>query len=335
MNEQDARNLPQGSHRIEVAMGDPRAASGPLSLAIGNFDGVHLGHRALIRSTIERAAALGATPALLTFEPHPRKFFQPEAPFFRLTPPDLQSERLAETGIARIVAVAFDAAFAALSAEQFVRDGLIGWLDARAVIVGEDFHFGAKRQGTPEFLREAGLRHGFETVFVPPVRDRDGTVVSSSSIREALASGDVATANRRLGHPFTLRGEVIHGRKEGRQLGYPTANIALPPGCGLATGIYAVAVKLDGIWRPGVASYGRRPMFDNGALLFETHVFDFSGDLYGRPLDLRLHGWLRPERAFPDLDALIRQMDSDSADARRLLAEDHAATPFTGESRVL
>jgi riboflavin kinase/FMN adenylyltransferase len=287
---------------------------------IGNFDGAHRGHAAIVSAARNLVAARHAEIWALSFTPHPRLFFRPGMPLFQLTPPPLRLERLAAIGFDGLVELAFNAELAGMSAENFVRDVLVNGLHASGVVVGDDFHFGKNRLGTPDYLAIAGRELGFATSFVPPFRDEGGAVISSSAIRMALGDGDLATADRMLGYAFEIIGPVIHGAKRGRELGYPTANIALDPACGLKHGIYAVRVRLDGATLNGVASFGRRPMFDNGAPLLEVFVLDFSGDLYGKTLRVSFEAFLRGEENFDSLETLIRQMDADQAEARRLLA---------------
>lgn len=292
-------------------------------LAIGNFDGAHRGHEAVAAAARTLAAGLrqAGPVTALSFEPHPRTFFEPYRLFFRLNSPEERPKRLASIGFEALALLAFDARLAATSAEDFVQHLLVERLGAAGVVVGHDFHFGKGRQGTPEFLAEAGRRHGFAVRFVEPYRDETGAIVSSSAIRQALSEGNVATANRMLGYAYAVAGEVIHGAKRGRELGYPTANIALPSGNGLRHGIYAVRIEIDGEPRAGVASFGRRPMFDNGAPLLEVFVIDFSGDLYGKRVTVSFAGFLRGEERFDSLEALIRQMDADQTEARRILSQ--------------
>lgn len=298
--------------RLPDRLGHPVAA-------IGNFDGVHRGHRFVLAEAIRLARELGRPAVALTFSPHPRQFFQPDAPHFRLTPPDVQAERTAEAGLDGLITLTFNAALAALGAEAFVRDLLVGRLGISGAVVGADFHYGKGRAGTPASLAAAGRDFGFAVKLLTQVADGDEPV-SSTRIRTALAEGDCELANRLLGYEWYVRGPVIHGEKRGRDLGYPTANMALAPGTGLRHGIYAVRVRIDGAEHPGVASFGRRPTFDNGAPLLETHVFDFRGDLYGKVIDVAFVRYLRPEAKFDTLDALVRQMDADSATARAVLA---------------
>jgi riboflavin kinase / FMN adenylyltransferase len=290
------------------------------SVCIGNFDGMHRGHRAVLASASVPAHAAGRPALVLTFEPHPRAFFRPSEPLFRLTPPPLKAELIASAGLDGVLVLDFDAALSALSAEAFVREMLVERLAPHSVVVGYDFHFGRRREGTPARLKELGEAFGFETVFVDPVGNDDP--VSASAVRAALAEGRVEDANGLLGYRWLVEGEVEHGAKRGRELGYPTANIALDPGCRLRFGIYAVRVQIadTGAVFGGVASFGRRPMFDNGAPLLEVFLFDFSGDLYGRTLRVEFLSFLRGEEKFDGLEALLEQMDRDSAAARRINA---------------
>lgn len=289
-------------------------------VAIGNFDGVHRGHRAVLDIALSVAREAGAPAYALTFEPHPRSVFNPDRPVFRLTPAEMKARVLAATGLNGVVSLPFTREFAGIEAEAFVHDILRGRLKIRHAVTGYDFHFGRARRGTPEFLEEAGRTDGFGVTIVSPENDEAGEAVSSTRIRTALAEGDIALANALLGYRWSVEAEVRHGDKRGRDLGYPTANLALPPETGLAHGIYAVRAQVDGRWIDGVASHGRRPTFDNGAPLFEVHLFDFSGDLYGRRMRVMLAAYLRPEAQFDSIEALIAQMDRDSAEARAALA---------------
>lgn len=325
MNEHDPSKF--SLWRPADALGDgypPTLENGFRVVAIGNFDGAHRGHAAVAAEARALAAAAGsgrrAEILALTFDPHPRAFFQPGQPHFRLLDPALRREALARIGFDGAVILPFTAAFAALSPADFIEKILVARLGADGVVVGEDFHFGRARAGTPALLVEAGARLGFAVRLVTPFRDAGGAVVSSSAIRAALASGGITRANAMLGYPYSVRGEVIHGEKRGRDLGYPTANIRLDPASGLAHGIYAVRAKIDGRWHEAVASFGRRPHFDNGAPLLETHLFDFKGDLYGKEIEVAFVAYLRGEAKFDSLEALVAQMDADCRDARRLLA---------------
>lgn len=289
-------------------------------LAIGNFDGVHRGHKALLAAARARAAELSRPVGLVTFEPHPRTVFRPDQPVFRLTPPDTRRSLVAAEGCGAIAELVFDKTFAARSAEAFIHELLIGALDAAAVVVGADFAFGQGRRGDVGMLGRELAEAGRGLIVPEPVIDGEGAVISSSRIRDALADGDVALAGALLGHDWLVRGEIVHGDKRGRLLGFPTANMLLRPDNRLRHGIYAVRMRLDGVWHPAVASFGRRPTFDDGAPRLETFVFDFADDLYGRVVDVAFAGWIRPEMKFDGVDALIAQMQKDSALARAMTA---------------
>jgi riboflavin kinase/FMN adenylyltransferase len=298
-------------------------------VAMGNFDGVHLGHRAVIAAAQEMAARKGVPALAVTFEPHPRKFFSPRTPQFWLSNETAKLRLLAGTGLAGAVVMTFDKKRAETPAQQFIADDLIGRLGISGVAVGYDFHFGKGRVGSPALLTAEAARLGIE-VFVQPHVDIDERPVSSSAIRMALAEGELASATRMLGAPWFISGEVIHGEKRGRDMGYPTANIRLDPECGLKHGIYAVRIGRGDERLDGVASFGRRPTFDNGAPLLETFIFDFKGDLYGTALDIAFIGFIREELKFDGIEALIRQMDDDSAKARAMLAAAPDAFPVLG-----
>jgi riboflavin kinase/FMN adenylyltransferase len=289
--------------------------------ALGNFDGVHRGHRAVIAAARERAASLGVPAAVLTFEPHPRAFFRPEEPLFRLTDERNKLRLLAASGLDGALVMRFDAALARLTAQEFVDRILVERLAVSGVVVGYNFHFGKARAGSPEFLAAEGQRRGIVVDIAPQFTYR-GRPVSSGPVREALIAVDVADAAELLGFPWFVSGTVIHGEKRGRALGYPTANLALDPACRLRHGIYAVRVGIGGERHDGVASFGRRPTFDNGAVLLEVFLFDYAGDLYGRDIDVAFIGWVREEMKFASVEALIARMDEDSRTARALLAQE-------------
>ena len=297
--------------------------------AIGNFDGVHRGHRAVIDAAIAQAAALDCPAIAVTFEPHPRAVLRPAEPVFRLTDEKAKLRLLAATGLAGALVLTFDAKFAALSAEAFVADILVGRLGIRGATIGFDFHFGHRRRGAPEFLAAQGKRLGFAVEAAPPLED-EGRPVSSSSIRAALAEGRVVEAAEFLGYPWFVTGRVVRGDRRGRGLGFPTANLALDPACALKHGIYAVRVKAGGKLHDGVASFGTRPTFDDGAPLLETHLFDFAGDLYDTEIDVAFIGWIRAELKFDTADALVRRMDEDARLARLALARVPDAFPPLG-----
>jgi riboflavin kinase/FMN adenylyltransferase len=291
-------------------------------VAIGNFDGVHRGHQAVLDRALTEARRRGVPALVLTFEPHPRKVFRPDMPLFVLTPPPMKARLLSHLGFAALVEQPFTRAFAGLSAEAFVTDVLERNLGITHAVTGFDFHFGKDRQGGPAFLMAAGERHGFGVTLVDAFRDEGAEVVSSSRIRALLCEGEVTEAAGLLGYRFTVEGEVIGGQQLGRTLGYPTANMRLSPEVTPREGIYAVRFRrADGSLHDGVASFGRRPTVDdNGAPLLETYVFDFSGDLYGETCEVSFFGFLRPEVKFDGLDALVAQIKRDETEARALLA---------------
>ena len=289
-------------------------------VAIGNFDGVHRGHKHVVGAARATAAETGRPSLVLTFEPHPRSFFQPDAPLFRLGDAASKVRLLAAERIDGVALLPFDAELAAMTAGDFVDRILVDWLGVTHVVVGRDFNYGSKRSGNATTLAEAGRRQGFGVTQIEALSGPHGAI-SSSAVREALADGRVEVANDLLGHAWFVTAPVIHGEKRGRELGYPTANLRLDPACGLRHGIYAVRAGIGGRWHDAVASFGRRPTFDNGAPLLEVHVFDIRQDLYGQEMDVAFAAFLRPEEKFSSLEALIVQMDEDSRRARELLAE--------------
>ena len=296
------------------------------TVAIGNFDGVHRGHKAVIAAALARARVLGKPSAALTFEPHPRAFFNPDEPLFRLTPEAAKLRLLAATGLDGAIVLTFNADLAKLSAEEFVQRVLVDRFAISGAAIGFNFHFGANRAGSPDFLQAEGKRHGFAVDIVPPLLD-GGRPVSSGPIRAALAAGRLDDAAEFLGYPWFVSGTVIHGDKRGRELGFPTANLRLDPACALRHGIYAVRTAIAGRRYDGVASFGRRPMFATGAVLLEIFLFDFAGDLYGANIDVAFIAWLRDEAMFASAKDLMRQMKEDSRLAREALARAGAAFP--------
>ena len=310
----------------------PPPAMGALArsvVAIGNFEGVHQGHRAVIAQTQALARALGRPAAVLTFEPHPRSYFRPNEPIFRISDESTKLRLLAATDLSGAIVLRFNAALAELSAQDFVERILVERLGIAGAVVGFDFHFGKGRTGSPEFLTAEGRKLGFAVEIVPEVRGRERRF-SSGAVRAALAEGNVVEAADLLGYPWFVSGQVIRGEARGRGLGFPTANMRLDPGCGLRHGIYAVRVGLGDARYGGVASFGRRPTFDNGAPLLETFIFDFAGDLYGNTLDVAFIGWIRPELKFDGVDALTARMRVDMEEAKDLLAKAGDAFPPLG-----
>jgi riboflavin kinase/FMN adenylyltransferase len=294
------------------------------SAAIGNFDGVHLGHQAVIGLARTQAERTGVPLGVVTFEPHPREVFAPTAPPFRLMNAEAKAHRLEKLGVGILYELNFNKALSALSPGGFCRAVIADGLGLTHVVVGEDFCFGKGRVGTAADLARFGEEMGFG-VTVTPLLETGGIEVSSTRIRQALSDGRPQDAAAMLGHFHRIEGEVIRGDQRGRELGYPTANMSIaglhPP----KFGVYAV--KVDILTGPragqydGVASLGVRPMFGENLPNLETHVFDFKGDLYGAHLSIALVAYLRPEATFDSLDALIVQMDRDSAEARRILPE--------------
>ena len=301
-------------------------------VAMGNFDGVHRGHRAVIDACLEMARIHKKPAFAVTFEPHPRAFFNPAKPEFWLTDVEGKMRLLAGAGLDGVVLLSFDAARAATPAEDFIRNELHGRLGVSGVAVGYDFHFGKGRGGSPSLLASEAPKLGIE-VDVQPHVDFGEHPVSSSAIRIALSEGRILDATTMLSAPWFVSGEVIHGAKRGRELGYPTANIRLDPNCGLKQGIYAVRVGLGGKRLDAVANFGRRPTFDNGAPLLEVFVFDFKDDLYGQKLDVAFIDFIRAEAKFDSVEALIAQMNDDSARAKAALAAAPDAFPKLGAIR--
>jgi riboflavin kinase / FMN adenylyltransferase len=312
----------------------PDAIPQGMVVAMGNFDGVHLGHRAVIAAALEMGRAQGRPALALTFEPHPRRFFSPTIPQFRLSDETAKLRLLAGTGLAGAVIMTFDKTRAGTSAQDFIHHDLIRRLGISGIAVGYDFHFGKGRVGSPSLLVNEAPRLGIE-VDVQPHIDIDERPVSSSAIRDALSEGQIADATAMLGGPWFVTGEVIHGEKRGRDLGYPTANIRLDNNCALRHGIYAVRVGRgqgkEQVRFDGVASFGRRPTFDNGAPLLEIFLFDFEGDLYGQVLDVAFIDFIRDELKFSGADALVKQMNDDSTRARAALKAAPDAFPRLGE----
>jgi len=288
----------------------------PLSIALGAFDGLHRGHMAVL----DAARAGPGDLALVTFEPPPKRYFAPEAPSFRLSSTLVRRRLCAEAGVPLLVELPFDAALAGLDADGFVAV-LATRLNLAHVAVGFDFRFGADRQGDTATLQRLGGRHGFAVTVAPPLLDADGVKISSTRIRTALRDGDLATANALLGRPWRVDGVVAHGEARGRTIGFPTANLTLGDQLAPRHGVYAITVDAgDGVWRPGVANFGRTPTTGERDPLLEAHLFDWSGDLYGRRIEVAFHAFLRPERKFDSFPALVAQIAADSDQARALLA---------------
>ena len=289
-------------------------------VALGNFDGFHLGHQAVVGRAVQKAAHERRPAIVATFDPHPVRFFRPDAPPFRLTTLDQRQELFAQAGADAMLVFAFDAALAATTAEDFVGAILAETIGAAGVVTGEDFTFGKGRGGNAVTLRALCETRHLSAETVSPL-SLDTEIISSSRIREALRAGAPHEATRLLTRPFAIRGPVIHGDKRGRELGWPTANLELGTYVRPAYGIYAVRARLpDGREVDGVASLGIRPMFDPPKELLEVHLFDFADDLYGQEIEVALHHYLRPEAAFDGLEALKAQIAADAEAARAALA---------------
>jgi riboflavin kinase/FMN adenylyltransferase len=283
---------------------------------IGNFDGVHRGHQAILKRLRERAAELCLPSCVVIFEPQPREFFTPDKAPARLARLRDKLELLAAEGVDRVLCLAFNRRLRELSASDFVQQVLIVGLGVRHLEIGDDFRFGCDRAGDFAFLQQAGARHTF-TVEAASTIELDGERVSSTRVRQALAGGDFALAERLLGRPYAIAGRVMHGQKLGRQLGTPTANVQLKRTRVPLQGVYLVSVQLDGQRRPGVANIGMRPTVQgDGRAHLEVHLLDYSGDLYGRRLSVAFHHKLRDEKRFPSLDDLKTAIDADIAAAR-------------------
>lgn len=298
------------------------------AIALGNFDGLHGGHRAVIDDARRMAARLGAPLGVATFEPAPRRFFQPDAPPFRLMTPLRRQIALDAIGVEQLHLLRFDAVMAAMTDREFCERVILGEVGASAVSVGFDFRFGKGRMGDSESLMRIGAELGFDVSVVAEVK-AGGAKVSSSRIREALELGDMEAAAAGLGGDWIVDAIVEHGEKRGRTLGFPTANMSLGELVHPAHGVYAVWARIEGedVWRGGVASFGRTPTTGLRDALLEVVIFDWSGDLYGKRLHTAFVKRLRPEVKFDGLDALVKQMHADAADARRVLAG--SAPPVT------
>ncbi|MBS1144620.1 MAG: bifunctional riboflavin kinase/FAD synthetase [Proteobacteria bacterium] len=301
---------------MRVFRGHSRPVPAPVALAIGNFDGVHLGHAALVKRLVQVAEGSDLAPTVLTFEPHPREFFSPASAPARLTTLREKLELLGECGVRQTMICPFNAAFAALSASDFVEQVLVRGCRVKHLIIGDDFRFGRGRMGDFGFLQEAGKRLGFAVEAMGSVL-ADGERVSSSAVRRALLAGDMEHAARLLGRPYIIDGQVSHGQKLGRQIGFATANLRIKHNPLPMTGVFAVEVSgLGAKPLPGVANLGIRPTVGGTRPLLEVHLFDFDRDIYGAHISVRFVHKLRDEQRFPNIDALKAQIAADAAAAR-------------------
>jgi riboflavin kinase/FMN adenylyltransferase len=303
-----------------LQLGSGTAAVGIRSaVAVGNFDGVHRGHQALVAAAVARARETGGAAVVLTFDPHPARVLRPQAAPSALTTLAQKQELVSALGIDRLVALAFDSRLAALSPEAFAQEVLEGALGARHVVVGESFRFGHTRLGDARTLEALGGRHGFDVQVVPPVL-HGGREISSSRVREALGAGDVREAEELLGRPYALDGNVVRGEGRGRKLGIPTANLGAEDQLLPARGVYAGRCRVSGgEWRPAVVNVGERPTFDGKGLVVEAHLIDFAGELYDARVRLAFHARLRGEERFPSAQALVERIRADIRAARVLL----------------
>ena len=313
-------------HHTEI----PVEARGAV-VALGNFDGLHLGHQKVIGEALRLAAELDAPCGVLTFEPHPRAYFQPDKPAFRLTPFRIKLRQLDAIGVDYLYLLSFDRAMAQRSPESFIVEVLGQGLEPIHLVVGYDFVFGKGRSGNAAMLGDLGRAAGFAVTSVPAAADAEGVVYSSTKVRERLAAGDPLGAAQILGRPWEIEGRVETGDKRGRLLGFPTANVAISGYLQPALGVYAVKAGIDEgrgtRWLDGVANLGRRPTVGGTRVQLETHLFDFAGDLYGRHLRVALIDFIRPERKFDGLEALKAQIAADSAEARARLASYQGPPP--------
>ncbi len=289
-------------------------------VAIGNFDGVHRGHQALLLEAVNKAKALSKASAAMVFEPHPREFFQPDEVHFRLTPLTAKLALFEKLGLKLTFVEHFDQHLAGLMAREFIERVLVAGYGVAHVIIGYDFFFGHKRGGNPELMIAAGEELGFGVSIVPPVAEA-GEVFASSSVRLHLAQGDVKGAANMLGRPWHVSGKVVGGAKIGTGMGFPTANVAMPKGTSLGHGIYAVRARVDDRSFAAAAYLGTRPTFDDGMPVLEVFLFDFAEDIYGKEMHVEFIDFIRGDRKFHSVEALVAQMNEDVAKAKAILAK--------------
>ncbi len=290
------------------------------AVAIGNFDGVHRGHRALIAEAQARAGETGVLSSVMTFEPYPREFFQPGDVHFRLTPLTRKLAIFEGLGLDLAFVEPFNTELSGLSGQDFIERVIVAGLGASHVVIGYDFYFGHKRSGNPEMMLRAGEELGFGVTVMPPVAEA-GEPFSSSAVRLYLAQGDVKSAAHALGEPWRVAGKVVGGAKRGTGMGYPTANLPMPKGTTLGHGIYAVRAYIDGTPHDAAAYLGTRPTFDDGMPVLEVFLFDFHGDLYGRAMEVEFVDFIRADRKFHSVEELVDQMDHDIAAVKIVLAK--------------
>jgi riboflavin kinase/FMN adenylyltransferase len=317
---------------VEAGAALPRELRGGV-IAIGNFDGIHRGHQQLLAEAANEARRRNTHWGLVTFEPHPRTFFRPADPVFRLTPLPLKARLVSALGASFTAVLAFDAKFAAMTPEDFVRRELSERLGVSHVVTGYDFHFGHGRKGTPETMRELGRQLGFGVTVIDQVTDDNGFApFSSSAIRDSLRHGHVSEAARQLGYWWTVEGEVVQGDQRGRTIGFPTLNIVLPDGSEPFQGIYAVrvrdAAKPGAVHWRGAGYFGHRPTFASERTFLEVYLLGFSGDLYGKTMLVEFIDLIRSDRRFDTIDDLVAQMKLDCAEAERRLQAVETSDPL-------
>lgn len=304
-----------------IVEGPPKSELPACTLALGNFDGVHKGHRVVLDAALAKAREAGLAPAVAVFDPHPRRFFQPDSPPFRLMDDVQQADAIRELGFERLHVLPFNTAMSRMMPREFAETVLTGWSHASHVFVGADFEFGKGRSGDVRILAGIGSQIGFGVTGVT-LKSTGDEKISSSGIRQALEAGDIDAARQLLGRPWIVRGEVEQGDQRGRTIGFPTANISLGDYCRPAFGVYAVRIRIDSRLHDGVANVGRRPTFDGTAERLEVHIFDFAADIYGQMVDVEFVRFLRPEQKFDGLDALKAQIGQDAIAARSVLGAD-------------
>ena len=293
-------------------------------LALGNFDGLHLGHQAVLSKTVALARAAGTAAGVMTFEPHPRMFFKPDQEPFRLSPFRIKARLIEALGLDYLYLQTFDRDFSRRTPENFVTEVLLGGLGVSHIVVGTDYVFGVQRRGNVALLNQLAAQHGFAVTSVGEITLSGGARYSSTNVRNLLKDGEPQEAAKLLGRYWEIEGRVEHGDERGRTLGFPTANLPYRDYLHPKKGVYAVRAGVDQgadtVWHDGVANFGNRPTFDKTDVLLEAHLFDFAGDLYGRHLRVALVGYLRPEQKFDGLEALQAQIAADSVTARELIA---------------
>ncbi|XCD71729.1 bifunctional riboflavin kinase/FAD synthetase [Candidatus Liberibacter asiaticus] len=318
-------------HNIEINQSLPNHLKGGV-VAIGNFDGIHLGHHLILEQAIKIVNNSPIT--VLSFNPHPRTIIQSSSPIFTLSPPSIQEKILEKMGFSALIRYKFTLETANYSAEQFIQKVLVEWLEVKTVITGTKFRFGKDRAGDRGILQKRGEKYGFHTVFIDELRNNKSQIVSSSNIRTALTKGHVLNAAHLLGYRFTIESDVIHGEKIGRTLGFPTANMQLSPDILLKEGVYAIRFRTqDQTSYSGVANFGRNPtMVPNGPLLLESFIFDFSQEIYGQRCTVSFFDYLRPEIKFKDIEKLKIYMGEDEKKARKILESSY---PLSERDRII